>query len=86
VIPPYSFLNLERNGRETTMAMIVALAVPTSVDNRIHVAEGLAFVKITGRVVELFEDTPEGLRRTLYAQQKPSPDEHGTPPPVPEQP
>jgi hypothetical protein len=66
-IPEYSFFDHRRNAKEGVMATAMAVALPTSVDNRIYFGDGVCFIKLTGNLVEVFEDTEEGLKRTRYS-------------------
>ena len=65
-IPEYSFFNLRRNADELVMAIALAVALPTSVDQRIYSEEGLCFIKLGETLVEVYEDSDEGLSRTRY--------------------
>ena len=48
------------------MTITLATALPASADQLIYTGEGIAFVKISEKCVEVFEDTTEGLSRSLY--------------------
>ena len=69
-IPEFSFFDHRRNAQEGVIATAMAVALPISVDNRIYFGDGVCFIKLTGSLVELFEDTEEGLRRTRYSLAK----------------
>lgn len=69
-IPEYSFFNLRRNLEEGVRAAIMAVALPSSVDNRIYHNDGICFIKLSENLVDVFEDTDDGLGRTLYLKVK----------------
>lgn len=48
--------------------MTVAMSAP--VDNRVYTGNGTCFIRLGESLVELFEDTSEGLSRTLYLNTK----------------
>ena len=59
-----------RNAKEAIVATAQATALPRSVDNVIYVGDGLAFVRVSENCLEVFEDTDDGLRRTIYFRKK----------------
>ena len=69
-IPEYSFVDLRRNAKEAVMAVTLAVAIPQSLDNQFYTSEGIGFVKLGENHLELFEDTDEGLSRSLYINQE----------------
>jgi hypothetical protein len=66
-IPQFSFFDHRRNAKEGVKAIAMAGALPISVDDRIYFGDGVCFIKLTGNLVEVFEDTEEGLKRTCYS-------------------
>ena len=69
-IPAYSFFSPQRNAREATIALAMAVSMPVSMDGKLYKAGGVCFVKITDACVEVFEDTEGGLQRSLYYKGK----------------
>ena len=67
-MPPFGPGKDERNLREATLAGAMMVALPVSVDGIIHHKEGLAFIKISNKVVQVYEDTGKGLKSTLYVK------------------
>lgn len=67
-MPPFAPGKDERNLREATLAGAMMVALPVSVDGVIHHKEGLAFIKISNKVVQVYEDTGKGLKSTLYVK------------------
>ena len=64
--PPYSALDHRRNAKEAVFAATLTVSLPISADNLIHTRDGVAFIKNSKNLVTVFEDTEEGLKRTIY--------------------
>ena len=67
-IPEYSSSDSKQNLREGIRAATIGVARSKSLDGRIYCKEGLCFIKLSERVVELFEDQGGDLSRTLYVE------------------
>lgn len=67
-IPEYSSSDSKQNLREGIRAATIGVARSKSLDGRIYCKEGLCFIKLSERAVEVFEDQGEGLSRTLYVE------------------
>lgn len=67
-IPNFSLFNPRRNKQAAVMATTQAVAMPVSIDDRIYAGDGICFIKLTGRLVEVLEDGKDGLSRTLYVE------------------
>ena len=67
---PYSFFDFGRNAKESLVATVTVIASPSSIDGRVYHADGTCFVKLAENVVEVFEDSENGLVRTLYVKAK----------------
>ena len=67
-IPEYSSSDSKQNLREGIRAATIGVARSKSLDGRIYCKEGLCFIKLNERVVELFEDQGGDLSRTLYVE------------------
>ena len=52
------------------MATTMAVALPMSVDHRIYFEEGLCLIKLSENLVEVYEDSEQGLSRTRYMKAK----------------
>lgn len=72
-IPPFSFFDERRNGREGAKAAIRIAALPISVDGFLFVGDGVAYVRVSEEIVEVYEDTEEGLCRSHYLIKLPLP-------------
>ena len=66
-IPEYSSSDPEQNLREGVRAVTMGIVLSQSLDGRIYFSEGLCFIKLNERGIEVFEDQAKGLSRTLYA-------------------
>jgi len=64
----YSSSDSKQNLREGIRAATIGVARSKSLDGRIYCKEGLCFIKLNERVVELFEDQGGDLSRTLYVE------------------
>jgi len=51
---------------EMLIATTMAMALPNSMDHLLYLGEGVCFIKYSEEVIEVFEDTQDGLSRTLY--------------------
>lgn len=69
-IPAYSFFSPQRNAREATIALAMAVSMPVSMDGKLYKAGEVCFVKLNDACVEVFEDTGGGLQRSLYYKGK----------------
>jgi hypothetical protein len=67
-IPEYSSSDSKQNLREGIRAATIGVARSKSLDGRIYCKEGLCFIKLSERAVEVFEDQGGGLSRTLYVE------------------
>jgi len=67
-IPEYSSSDSKQNLREGIRAATIGVARSKSLDGRIYCKEGLCFIKLSERVVEVFEDQGGDLSRTLYVE------------------
>lgn len=78
-IPAYSFFSPQRNAREASIALAMAVSMPVSMDGKLYKAGEVCFVKISDACVEVFEDTGRGLQRSLYykGQDETSPNANG---------
>ncbi|MCH1421259.1 MAG: hypothetical protein L7W40_13235 [Akkermansiaceae bacterium] len=65
-IPEYSSSDAQQNLREGIRAATIGVARTQSLDGRIYCKEGLCFIKLSERGVEVFEDKGGNLSRTLY--------------------
>ena len=65
-IPEYSSSDSKQNLREGIRAATIGVARTQSLDGRIYCKEGLCFIKLSERGVEVFEDKGGNLSRTLY--------------------
>ena len=69
-LPEYSFSDSVQNAREGVRAVTMAVALSQSLDGRVYVKKGLCFIKLSEKVVDVFEDHAQGLSRTLYVDSK----------------
>ncbi|MGI9239633.1 MAG: hypothetical protein ACR2RV_02465 [Verrucomicrobiales bacterium] len=69
-IPEYSFVDLRKNANEAVIATTLMVSIPQSLDGQFYAGEGIGFVKLGANHVELFEDTEDGLSRSLYINQE----------------
>lgn len=67
-IPEYSSSDSKQNLREGIRAATIGVARSKSLDGRIYCKEGLCFIKLNERAVEVFEDQGGDLSRTLYVE------------------
>ena len=67
-IPEYSSSDSKQNLREGIRAATIGVARSKSLDGRIYCKEGLCFIKLSERAVEVFEDQGGDLSRTLYVE------------------
>ena len=67
-IPEYSSSDSKQNLREGIRASTIGVARSKSLDGRIYCKEGLCFIKLSERAVEVFEDQGGDLSRTLYVE------------------
>ncbi len=67
-IPEYSSSDSEQNLKEGIRAATIGVARSKSLDGRIYCKEGLCFIKLSERAVEVFEDQGGDLSRTLYVE------------------
>jgi len=65
-LAPFSFFNHRQNVNEMLIATTMAMALPNSMDHLLYLGEGVCFIKYSEEVIEVFEDTQDGLSRTLY--------------------
>jgi len=64
----YSSSDSKQNLREGIRAATIGVARSKSLDGRIYCKEGLCFIKLSERAVEVFEDQGGDLSRTLYVE------------------
>jgi hypothetical protein len=69
-LPEYSVSDPEQNLREGVRALTMAAALSQSLDGRVYFKEGLCFIRLSEKAVEVFEDEVQGLSRTLYVNLK----------------
>jgi len=69
-LPEYSSSDAKQNLREGTRAATIGVARSKSLNGRIYSKEGLCFIKLSERVVEVFEDQGENLSRALHVKLK----------------
>lgn len=67
-IPEYSSSDSKQNLREGIRAATIGVARSKSLDGRIYCKEGLCFIKLSERAVEVFKEQGGGLSRTLYVE------------------
>jgi hypothetical protein len=67
-IPEYSSSDSKQNLREGIRAATIGVARSKSLDGRIYCKEGLCFIKLNERAVEVFEDQGGDLSRSLYVE------------------
>ena len=67
-IPEYSSSDSKQNLREGIRAATIGVARSKSLDGRIYCKEGLCFIKLSERAVEVFEDQGGDLSRILYVE------------------
>ena len=67
-IPEYSSSDSKQNLREGIRAATIGVARSKSLDGRVYCKEGLCFIKLSERAVEVFEDQGGDLSRTLYVE------------------
>jgi len=67
-IPEYSSSDSKQNLREGIRAATIGVARSKSLDGRIYCKDGLCFIKLSERAVEVFEDQGGDLSRTLYVE------------------
>ena len=67
-IPEYCSSDSKQNLREGIRAATIGVARSKSLDGRIYCKEGLCFIKLSERAVEVFEDQGGDLSRTLYVE------------------
>lgn len=67
-IPDYSSSDPEQNLKEGIRAATMGVALSISLDSRIYFKEGLCFIKLNEKAIEVFEDQAKGLSRTLYVK------------------
>ncbi|MDA7508577.1 hypothetical protein N9B32_01285 [Akkermansiaceae bacterium] len=67
-IPEYSSSDSKQNLREGIRAATIGVARSESLDGRIYFKEGLCFIKLSEKALEVFEDQDGKLSRTLYVE------------------
>ena len=67
-IPEYSSSDSKQNLREGIRAATIGVARSKSLDGRIYCKEGLCFIKLSEKALEVFEDQGGDLSRTLYVE------------------
>ena len=67
-IPEYSSSDSKQNLREGIRVATIGVARSKSLDGRIYCKEGLCFIKLSERAVEVFEVQGGDLSRTLYVE------------------
>lgn len=70
LIPEYSSTDPEQNLKEGIRAATMGVARSESLDGRIYFKEGLCFIKLSEKALEVFEDQGGKLSRTLYVELK----------------
>ncbi|MDC0304812.1 hypothetical protein OAK99_03045, partial [Akkermansiaceae bacterium] len=68
LIPEYSSSDSEQNLKEGIRAATMGVARSESLDGRIYFKEGLCFIKLSEKALEVFEDQDGKLSRTLYVE------------------
>jgi len=68
LIPDYSSSDSEQNLKEGIRAATMGVARSESLDGRIYFKEGLCFIKLSEKALEVFEDQGGKLSRTLYVE------------------
>ena len=69
---PYSFFDSRRNKREAIIGQTLVVLATISVDGKIHCMDGLACVRLTEDVIQVYEDTSSGLTSQMYWKPKSS--------------
>ena len=67
-VSSFSFINDARNKRELIYMMVKSTIIPETVDGAFHKGEGIAYVQYRYNVVEVYEDTKDGIKKTLYCK------------------
>ena len=68
LIPEYSSSDPEQNLKEGIRAATMGVARSESLVGRIYFKEGLCFIKLSEKALEVFEDQGGDLSRTLYVE------------------
>jgi hypothetical protein len=69
-IPPYSFVNAKRNQKESVIAATLNMITPITKDGCVYHAEGLAYLKLGDNIVEVYRDSKDGVKHTIYTKPK----------------
>lgn len=62
----FSFINDARNKRELIYMMVKSTIIPETVDGAFHKGEGVGYIKYRDNLVEVYKDTKDGIKSTLY--------------------
>ena len=79
-VPPFSIFDKERNLEEAGRAGALSQFKHQTTDNRIYWKKGVAYMIVRENIVDCYEDTDNGIRRTIYTKtKKPNKSEQATP-------
>lgn len=65
-VSSFSFINNARNKRETIHMMVKSTIIPETVDGAFHKGEDIAYIKYRNNLVEVYKETKDGIKSTLY--------------------
>lgn len=65
-VSSFSFINNARNKRETIHMMVKSTIIPETVDGAFHKGEDIAYIKYRNNLVEVYKETKDGIKNTLY--------------------
>ncbi len=74
-ITPFAYWDEEQNLREVSRAATLSQMEIETIDGKLHVGEGIAFIRARDNLIEYYEDTSEGIFFTFYGRGKRAHDE-----------
>ena len=70
-VPPFSIFDKERNLKEAGRAGALSALKPRTTDHNIYWAKGIAYMIVCEDVLDCYEDTKNGIKRTIDTRKPP---------------